>query len=326
MMKLSSTLKDDMMLKFENQVVLISGAGRGIGRQHALFFAERGAKVVVNDYGGGLHGENGNNSVPADEVVATIAAAGGTALAVCCDIGDGTQVEAMMAETIKRFGRIDVVIHNASSFAELSSFADAKLADLERIMRVNAMGGWNMAHAAWPHMLAQGYGRIVMTGSAAGFFGRLADHAYSMAKAALMPLTKVLAAEGAPSGIKVNMVGPIAFTENAAAQGFPPVIGKYAPPIYITHLVAALAHRECPVNGELFNSGCGYIGRVFTAETKGKVFSEGTLTPESVVASMDQIMDSNHFDIHATTVTAQERLIGYMAAAHPELAEILVKR
>jgi len=314
------------MLGFENQVVLISGAGRGIGRQHALFFAERGAKVVVNDYGGGLHGENGNNPVPADEVAAAITAAGGTAMVACCDIGDSAQVAAMVAETVERFGRIDVVIHNASTYAELGSFADAKLEDLERIMRVNAMGGWNVAHAAWPHMLAQGYGRIVMTGSAAGYFGRPTDHAYSMAKAAMIPLVRVLAAEGAASGIKINMVGPIAFTENAAAQGFPPVIGKYAPPIYITNLVAALSHRDCPVNGELFNTGCGYIGRVFIAETKGTVFADGAMTPESVIDNMERITDSRSFDIHANTGTVQARLVGYMAAAHPELGEFLAKR
>jgi NAD(P)-dependent dehydrogenase (short-subunit alcohol dehydrogenase family) len=311
------------MLRFDDQVVLITGAGRGIGRQHALFFGEFGAKVVVNDFGGGLRGENGNNPVPADEVVATIKAKGGTAIAACCDIGDSAQVKAMMDDTIERFGRIDIVIHNASTYAELGSFTDAKLADLERILRVNVTGGWNVAHAAWPHMLAQGYGRMVITGSGAGFFGRRNDQAYSVAKSALMGLTKVLAAEGATKGIKCNMVGPIAFTDNARSQGLPGLMEKFAPPIYVTNLVAGLSHADCPVNGEMFHCGGGFVARVFVGETEGVAFAHDRMSPEGVMESMGSILDDSHYKIPFTSDRAGAHLSASMAAANPEFKAAL---
>jgi NAD(P)-dependent dehydrogenase (short-subunit alcohol dehydrogenase family) len=311
------------MLRFDDQVVLITGAGRGIGRQHALFFAERGARVVVNDYGGGLRGENGNNPAPADEVVAMISASGGTAIAACCDIGDSAQVKAMMEDTFERFGRIDIVIHNASNYADLGSFADANVADLERIVRVNVTGGWNVAQAAWPHMLAQGYGRIVMTGSGAGYFGRRKDQAYSVAKSALMGLTKVLAAEGAANGIKCNMVGPIAFTDSSSAQGIPGLMEKFAPPIYVTNLVAVLSHADCPVNGEMFHCGGGFVARVFVGETEGIAFAHGTMSPEDVLESFSSIMDSARYSIPFTSDRSGAHLSASIAAANPEFAAAL---
>lgn len=313
------------MLRFDNQVVLITGAGRGIGRQHALFFAERGAKVVVNDYGVGLRGENGNNPGPADEVVAAITAAGGTAMAACCDIGNSAQVNAMLAETMARYGRIDIVVHNASNYAELGSFTQAKVEDLERIMSVNVSGGWNVAHAAWPHMLAQGYGRIVMTGSGAGYFGRRKDQAYSVAKSALIGLTKVLSAEGDSQGIKCNMVGPIAFTDNAKAQGIPGVMEKFAPPINVTNLVAVLAHEECPVNGEMFHCGGGFVARVFVGESEGMAFPLGTMSPEAVLAHMDRILDTSKYKIPFTSDRAGAHLSASIAAVNPEFAEVLAQ-
>jgi NAD(P)-dependent dehydrogenase (short-subunit alcohol dehydrogenase family) len=311
------------MLRFDNQVVLITGAGRGIGRQHALFFAERGAKVVVNDYGGGLRGENGNNPGPADEVVAAITAAGGSAMAACHDIGDSAQVDAMMAETVQRFGRIDAVVHNASNYAELRAFVDARVADLERIVRVNVTGGWNVAHAAWPHMLAQGYGRIVMTGSGAGYFGRRKDHAYSVAKSALMGLTKVLAAEGQSSGIKCNMVGPIAFTDASRAQGIPGLMEKFALPIHVTNLVAVLSHSDCPVNSEMFHCGGGFVARVFVGETKGIVFEARSMTPETVLAGLQAIMDETGYAVPVTSDNSGAHLSASIAAVNPAFAEAL---
>ena len=313
------------MLRFDHQVVLITGAGRGIGRQHALFFASRGAKVVVNDYGGGLRGENGHNPAPADQVVAEIRAAGGTAMAACCDIGDGPQVQAMIDSAIGQFGRLDVLVHNASVYAPLGSFADARAEDLERILRVNVLGGWHVAHAAWRQMLAQGYGRIVMTGSGAGFFGRRKDQAYSIAKSALMGFTKVLATEGAKLGIKVNLVGPVAWTDASRDQGMPFIMARFAPPIFITNLVAVLAHECCPVNGEMFHCGGGFVARVFVGETPGAVFDAEATTPEAVLAGMDRIMAAEDYTIPPNSDRSGAHLSAAIAAVNPAFARLLAE-
>ncbi|MDR2188145.1 MAG: SDR family NAD(P)-dependent oxidoreductase [Azonexus sp.] len=313
------------MLGYDKQVALISGAGRGIGRQHALFLASRGAKVVVNDYGGGLRGENGGNPAPADNVVAEIAAAGGTAMSACNDITDPAQVKAMVDATVTRFGRLDIVIHNASVYAPLGSFQEARIEDLDRILRVNVHGGWNIVHAAWPYMLANHYGRVVVTGSGAGFFGRRKDHAYSIAKSALMAFTKVLATEGEAQGIKANLVGPIAWTENSKLQGIPPLMEHFAPAILVSNLVAVLAHEACPVNGEMFHCGGGFTSRVFVGETDGTVFDAASMTPEAVLAGMGAIMDTADYSIPASSDRSGAHLSAAIAAANPAFAEALAK-
>lgn len=307
------------MQDFVDQVVVISGAGRGIGRQHALFFAAAGARVIVNDYGGDLRGKNAGNPTPANDVVEQITRQGGTAMAAVCDISDPAAVNAMIDETIGRFGRIDVAIHNASSFAELGTFEQARRDDLARILGVNLHGGWNLAQACWPHMRARQYGRVVVTGSAAGYFGRRADHAYSVAKAALIPLVKILADEGAANGIKVNMVAPVAATENAIAQKFPLSIAAYATPAQITTLVAALCHPDCPVSGKLFHTGGGYVGEVFVSETTGRMFVGADMTMTNVLSSFDAICDRSSFIVPETTDQSAHKLFHTLATAYPQL-------
>jgi NAD(P)-dependent dehydrogenase (short-subunit alcohol dehydrogenase family) len=313
------------MLRFDNKVVLITGAGRGIGRQHALFLASRGAKVVVNDYGGGLRGENGNNPIPADGVMAEIRAAGGTAMTACCDIGDGAEVQAMIDAAIEQFGRLDVLIHNASVYAPLGPFADARVEDLERILRVNVLGGWHVVQAAWRRMVAQGYGRIVTTGSGAGFFGRRKDQAYSIAKSALMGFTKVLATEGAALGIKVNLVGPLAWTDASRDQGMPSIMARFAAPILVTNLVAVLAHECCPVNGEMFHCGGGFVARVFVGETPGAVFEAQAMTPEAVLAGIDRILAEAGYATPTNSDRSGAHLSAAIAATNPAFAKILAE-
>jgi NAD(P)-dependent dehydrogenase (short-subunit alcohol dehydrogenase family) len=311
------------MLRFDDQVALITGAGRGIGRQHALLLASRGARVVVNDYGVGLRGSEPADSGLAQSVVAEIEAAGGRALAACCDIGDAAATQAMVQQTFERFGRLDIVIHNASVYAPLSAFEQASVEQLGRILRVNVTGGWNVAQSAWRLMAARGYGRIVMTGSGAGFFGRRRDHAYSIAKSALIAFTKGLATEGAPLGIKANLVGPIAFTEHARQQGIPPLMEKFAPPICVSNLVALLAHEACPVTGEMFHCGGGFISRVFVGETPGTVFPVEEMTPEAVLEGMGRIMDESNAWIPGNSDRSGARVSASLAANSAEFAAAL---
>ena len=311
------------MLRFDDRVALITGAGRGIGRQHALLLAGRGARIVVNDYGVGLRGSERADPALANSVVAEIEAAGGCALAACCDIGDAAAAQAMVARALERFGRLDIVIHNASVYAPLSAFAEAGVESLARILHVNVTGGWNVIQTAWRSMTAQGYGRIVMTGSGAGFFGRRRDHAYSIAKSALIAFTKGLASEGAALGIKANLVGPIAFTEHAREQGIPPLMEKFAPPICVSNLVAVLAHENCPVTGEMFHCGGGFISRVFVGETTGTVFPAKSMTPEAVLGGMDQILDEKDAWIPGNSDRSGARISAALAAASPEFAAAL---
>ena len=231
----------------------------------------------------------------------------------------------MVAATLKQYGRLDVLIHNASVYAPLGSFAQARVEDLERIMRVNVTGGWLVAQAAWRQMVDQGYGRIVVTGSGAGFFGRRQDHAYSVAKSALMGLTKVLAAEGEALGIRANLVGPVAFTENSKAQGIPSIMAQFAPPIMVTHLVAVLAHEQCPVNGEMFHCGGGFVARVFVGETDGTVYTLDTMSPESVLAGMDRIMDEADYAIPATSDRSGAHLSAAIASVNPGFAQAIAE-
>lgn len=311
------------MLNFEGRVVLITGAGRGIGRQHAIFLASRGAAVVVNDFGSDLRGETGGDATVAQAVAAKINAAGGTALAACCDIGESEAVDKMVADTLERFGRLDVLIHNASVFSKPSTFAEARSQNFDRMMRVNVTGGWNVATAAWPLFLKQQYGRIIMTGSGAGYFGRRGDHAYSMAKAALMPLTKTLAAEGRSAGIKANMVGPIAWTDNAQTQGIPKIMESVAPPIRVTNLVAVLAHENCPVTGEMFHCGGGFVSRVFVGETSGIAFAGDEMSPETVAERMSDILRADAFQIPAISDHSGAHLSAAIAAVNPAFAAAL---
>ena len=312
-------------MNFANRVVLITGAGRGIGREHARYLAAKGAKVVVNDNGTSRQDGGGRDPGPADAVVSEICAAGGTAMAACCDITDASQVRDMVGATLAAYGRIDVVVHNASVYAPLGSFAEARVEDLDRILRVNVHGGWNVVQAAWPSMLSQGYGRIVVTGSGAGFFGRRKDHAYSIAKGALMTFTKVLATEGDRHGIRSNLIGPVAWTENSKAQGIPSLMERFAPPVLISHVVAALAHEDCPVNGEMFHCGGGFVARVFVGETQGTAFRADEMTPESVLAAMGRIQDTTGFLVPASSDRAGAHVSAGIASVNPEFARALAE-
>lgn len=313
------------MLRFDDRVVIITGAGRGIGRQHALMLGERGATVVVNDYGTNFTGTEGNDRSHADNVVAEIEAAGGKAMAAVYDIGDAGQVEEMVQKTVDRYGRVDVAIHNAAVHIERGPFELAAHDAFERIMRVTVTGGWNLSHAVWPIMQKQQYGRIAMTGSGAGFFGRRQDHAYSIAKSALVGMTKLLANEGERQGIKTNIVGPISFTDTSKQAGIPSIMEKFAPPIMVSNLFAVLCHEDCPVNGGMFHCGGGYIARIFTGKTPGVGFTAAEMSPETVLARFDEIFTIDEYSVPANSDRSGADVSRTIAAMNPEFAEVLTE-
>lgn len=312
-------------LRFDGKVAIITGAGRGIGREHALQLAARGASVVVNDFGGDRLGADGNNPDPAESVAQAIRESGGCAIVACVDIVDETAVRTMVDQAVEQFGSVDIVIHNASVYTDLGPFADASAEDLRRIMDVNVHGGWNVAQAAWRHMADKGYGRIIMTGSGAGFFGRRHDHAYSVAKSALIGFTKLLATEGGEFGIKANIIGPIAWTENSAAQGIPSIMECFARPEQVSHLVTLLAHECCPVTGEMFHVGGGFVSRIFMGETPGTAFAQGTMSPKGVLARLKQVLDETGYIVPANSDQSGALVSRGIASANPDFAVILAE-
>lgn len=295
-------------LRFDGKVALVTGAGGGLGRTYALLFAERGAKVVVNDLGGSTKGE-GKSSAAADKVVEEIRAKGGTAVANYDSVEDGEKV---VQTALDNFGRIDIVINNAGILRD-RSFARTSDFDWDIIHRVHLRGSFMVSRAAWPHMRKQRYGRIIMTTSAAGIFGNFGQANYSAAKLGLLGLNNTLAIEGAKYNIKSNCIAPLAGSRLTQTV-MPQDVVDALKPEYVAPLVAFLCHEGCEENGGLYECGAGYIGKLRWQKSKGKVIRRKgePMTPEQVRDSWDEITDfsdpSYPTTIGESTATVYEAL------------------
>ena len=282
-------------LRFDGRVAVLTGAGRGIGRAYARLLAERGACVVVNDLGGstdGLGADPGPAAAVADEIVA----AGGTAVADASDIATPEGADALVGVAVERFGRVDVVVNNAG-IVRWAGFPEADAANLERHLAVHVGGSFNTTRAAWPHMVAQGYGRVVMTTST-GLFGLPTNTSYATAKAAVVGLTRSLTTAGAPHGIKVNLIAPAAMTRMAGRPEDEPDAGPMAPHL-VAPMVAFLAHEDCPVSGEAYAAGAGRFARIFIASTPGWVHPGPEPTVEDVARNWAAINDESGYYLPA---------------------------
>ena len=191
-----------MSIRFDDRVAIVTGAAAGLGRSHALGLAARGAKVVVNDFGGDVHG-TGGSSAPAERVAEEIRAAGGEAIAHGADVSNPVQVADMVERTLERWGRIDILLNNAGILRD-ASFAKCTLADFRTVLDVHLFGTAVCCHAVWPHMRAANYGRILVTTSTSGLYGNFGQSNYGAAKAGLVGLMNVLQIEGEKYGIRVN--------------------------------------------------------------------------------------------------------------------------
>lgn len=276
------------MLRFDGRVAIVTGAGRGIGRGHAVLLANRGARVVVNDRGGSVQGD-GADTGPASDVAAEITAAGGTAIPDANDVATPVGAQALVDAAIREFGRLDILVNNAG-IMRWAAFPDVSDDDLEQHWAVHAGGSFHMARAAWPHLVDQGYGRIVMTTST-GVLGLSHNTAYAMAKGGVIGLTRSLAAAGVAHGIKVNGVAPAAATRMAGPVSDP---GAMTPEL-VAPMVAYLAHEDCPVNGELYTAGAGRFARLFLGTTAGCVVPDPTV--EAVAGHWAAINDLAGYSI-----------------------------
>ncbi len=254
-----------MAIRFDGKVAIVTGAGGGLGRTHALEFAKRGAKVVVNDLGGAIDG-TGGNSAAAEAVVAEIKAAGGTAIANGASVTDDAGVAHLVKQTIDAFGRVDILIANAGILRD-KSFSKMELKDFEAVMAVHLMGTVKPCKALWQIMRDQQYGRIVVTTSSSGLYGNFGQTNYGAAKTSLVGFMNTLKLEGAKDNIKVNAVCPVAatrMTENL----MPPNILEMLKPEFVTPGVVFLASEEAPT-GMILTAGAGVFAAARIEETEG---------------------------------------------------------
>ncbi len=270
-------------LPLEGRVALVTGAGRGLGRAYARTLAARGARVAVNNRSGAA----------AESVVAEIRAAGGEALACVGDLEQPDAAERVVAATLDGFGRIDVVINNAGGIDGPAEGFAATTADArDTVMRQNFTTAWDLTAAAWPHLTAAGYGRVVLCASPIAFAGAPGFAHYAAAKAALVGLGRTLAVEGADHGVTVNLLNPLANTQPGEPEG--DYRRWYAETFRVEHVaeaVAWLADERCTATGEVFDVGGPRIARTAIAGTAGYVAASGELTADAVAERFADVLD-----------------------------------
>lgn len=271
-------------IRFENQVVIVTGAGGGLGRAHALLFARHGARVVVNDLGGSTHGEGASASA-ADKVVAEIRAAGGEAVANHDSVTDGGKIVQCALDS---FGRVDVVVNNAGILRD-KSFHKMEDADWDLVYKVHVEGAYKVTRAAWEHLREQQYGRVIFTASTSGIYGNFGQSNYGMAKLGLYGLTRTLAIEGRKNNVLVNAIAPTGGTRMTEGL-IPPQVFDQLKPELVSPLVVYLGSGQCKDTGGLYEVGGGWVGKVRWERSLGAGFDpRAGFSPEDVAASWAQI-------------------------------------
>ena len=273
-------------VRFEGKVVIVTGAGGGLGRAHALLFARHGARVIVNDLGGSAHGEGANASA-ADRVVAEVREAGGEAVANHDSVTDGDKI---VQNALDAFGRVDVVVNNAGILRD-KSFAKMEDADWDLVYRVHVEGAYKVTRAAWPHLRDQNYGRIIFTSSTSGIYGNFGQANYGMAKLGLYGLTRTLAVEGRKNNILVNAIAPTGGTRMTEGL-IPASVFDLLKPELVSPLVVYLGSEQCQDSAGLYEVGGGWIGKVRWERSLGAGFNPHSgFSPEDVAAQWQTIND-----------------------------------
>jgi NAD(P)-dependent dehydrogenase (short-subunit alcohol dehydrogenase family) len=278
-------------LGFDGKVALITGAGGGLGRQHALMLASRGALLVINDLGGSVDG-SGSDKGAAERMVDEIKALGGEAVADTNSVATPEGGAAIVKSAIDAFGRVDVVINNAGILRD-KSFNKMEPELLNPVLDVHLKGAFYVTQPAFIQMREQGYGRIISTSSAAGIFGNFGQTNYGAAKMGLVGLTRVLAVEGAKYNIRANAIAPLAFTRMTEDILGP--LGEKLDPGLVSPLVTYLAHESCESTGRVYSVGGGRVAEVFIGECNG--YTNPGLSAEDVRDNWGQITDQAGYHV-----------------------------
>lgn len=260
---MSETLSEQS--RFDGRVAVVTGAGRGLGREYAHMLASRGAKVVVNDVGGSLDGR-GADAGPAEQVADEIRSAGGEAVASGASVASPEGGGAIIATALERYGRLDILVHNAGNVRR-GSLKEMSYADFNAVLDVHLRGAFHVVRPAFPLMCEAGYGRIVLTSSIGGLYGNRDVANYAAAKAGVIGLSNVAAIEGAAEGVRCNVIVPAAVTRMADGidtSAYPPMGAELVAPV-----VGWLAHESCSVTGEIFIALAGRVARAVVAESPG---------------------------------------------------------
>ncbi len=274
-----------MTIDFKGQVAIVTGAGGGLGRQHALALAARGAKVLVNDLGGARDGSGGSVSA-ADAVVAEIRAAGGEALANGASVTDFVAVQAMVKQAVDAWGRVDILVNNAGILRD-KSFAKMEMADFELVVDVHLMGAVHCSKAVWALMNEQKYGRIVMTTSSSGLYGNFGQSNYGAAKMALVGLMQTLSIEGAKNDIRVNCLAPTAATRMTEGLMSEAVLAALKPEAVVPAMLV-LASKDAPTR-TILCAGAGTFEAAHITMTQGVWLGTDALTPERLAERLNDV-------------------------------------
>ncbi|MEE2690542.1 MAG: SDR family NAD(P)-dependent oxidoreductase [Pseudomonadota bacterium] len=287
-----------MAIRYDGKVAIVTGAGNGLGKSHALALAARGAKVVVNDLGGAVDG-SGSSLTAAETVVEEIRKAGGEAVADGANVTSEAQVASMVEAAMKKWGRIDILVNNAGILRD-KTFAKMDLADFRTVIDVHLIGTATCTKAVWEIMRQQQYGRIVCTSSPSGLHGIFGQANYGAAKAAMVGFMNALHLEGAKYNVKVNVLSPSAKTRMTLDIGIPEAVLDQLTPEAITAAMLYLVSEDAPSRAVVSCAGGGYA-RAYIVETDGIYLPPGEQTPENIAARWEEISSTDNVHYYETS-------------------------
>ena len=296
-----------MTIRFDNRVAIVTGAGNGLGRAHALLLASRGARVVVNDPGGAVDGKGGNHAA-ADKVVDEIRAAGGQAVANYDSVAEPVSAASIVKTAVDSFGTVDIVVNNAGVLRD-KTFHNMTVEDFDFVVKVHFLGTAYVTHAAWPVMRAKAYGRVVVTSSNSGIYGNFGQSNYAGAKLAVVGFMNALRLEGQKYNIFVNALAPVAGTRMTESLLTPEMLAKIDP-AFVSPMVAYLCSEQCQRTGEIWSAGAGYFARIEYREAPGVRITGRAPTPEDVADNIEKIADLSTTKVYRTSTEEVAAVVG----------------